>query len=55
MTGDWEVPDFAGVELAEPSAPGPHDEKRWHDALTARPRTCDGGQRQAGSPPRAST
>ncbi|HEX4290482.1 MAG TPA: methylmalonyl-CoA mutase family protein, partial [Trebonia sp.] len=35
MTGGWEVPDFARVELAEPSAPGPHDEKRWHDALTA--------------------
>ena len=35
MTGNWEVPDFADVELAEPSAPGPHDEKRWHDALTA--------------------
>ena len=35
MTGDWEVPDFADVELAEPSAPGPHDEKRWRDALSA--------------------
>ena len=35
MTNGWEVPDFTGVELAEPSAPGPHDEKRWHDALTA--------------------
>jgi len=23
MTGNWEVPDFAAVELAEPSAPGP--------------------------------
>jgi methylmalonyl-CoA mutase len=35
MTGSWEVPDFAAVELAEPSPPGPHDEKRWRDALTA--------------------
>ena len=35
MTDGWEVPDFTDVELAEPSAPGPHDEKRWHDALTA--------------------
>ena len=35
MTDGWEIPDFTGVELAGPSAPGPHDEKRWHDALTA--------------------
>ena len=25
MTGNWEIPDFTGVELAKPSAPGPHD------------------------------
>jgi methylmalonyl-CoA mutase len=35
MTGDWEVPDFADVELAELSGPGPHDEKRWRDELSA--------------------
>ena len=51
MTSDWEVPDFADVELAEPSAPDPHDEKRWHDALTAGGE--DGGRRR-GRRPRAS-
>ena len=56
MTGDWEVPDFTDVELAEPSAPGPHDEKRWHDALTAAAGARPAGQRPGrGSPPRAST
>jgi methylmalonyl-CoA mutase len=35
MTGNWEVPDFADVELAELSGPDPHDEKRWSDALSA--------------------
>ncbi|MGD0702908.1 MAG: methylmalonyl-CoA mutase [Trebonia sp.] len=35
MTGDWELPDFTEVGLAEPPAPGPHDEKRWRDALSA--------------------
>jgi methylmalonyl-CoA mutase len=35
VTGDWELPDFTEVGLAEPPAPGPHDEKRWRDALSA--------------------
>ncbi|HEY6789937.1 MAG TPA: methylmalonyl-CoA mutase [Trebonia sp.] len=42
MTGNWEVPDFTGVELAEPSTPDAHDEKRWREALTAGGE--DGGQ-----------
>jgi methylmalonyl-CoA mutase len=46
MTGDWEVPDFADVELAELSGPGPHDEKRWRDALSA---AADGGAAGEGS------
>ena len=62
MTGDWEIPDFADVELAEPPAPGPHDEKRWHDALTAAgparaAATPSAGETagRRGPPPRAST
>ncbi len=35
MTGDWELPDFTEIGLAEPPGPGPHDEKRWRDALGA--------------------
>jgi methylmalonyl-CoA mutase len=35
VTGDWELPDFAEVALGERSEPGPHDEKRWRDALAA--------------------
>jgi methylmalonyl-CoA mutase len=35
MTADWELPDFANVGLGGLSAPGPHDEKRWRDALGA--------------------
>jgi methylmalonyl-CoA mutase len=35
MTGNWELPDFAEVGLAGLSEPGPHDEKRWRDALSA--------------------
>jgi methylmalonyl-CoA mutase len=35
VTGDWELPDFTEVGLAEPSEPDPHDEKRWRDALSA--------------------
>jgi methylmalonyl-CoA mutase len=35
MTADWELPDFANVGLAGLSEPGPHDEKRWRDALGA--------------------
>jgi methylmalonyl-CoA mutase len=47
MTADWELPDFTEVglaelsELSELSEPGPHDEKRWRDALSA---AGDGGQ-----------
>jgi methylmalonyl-CoA mutase len=35
VTGDWELPDFTKVGLADLPAPDPHDEKRWRDALSA--------------------
>jgi methylmalonyl-CoA mutase len=37
MTGSWQVPDFTAVALGEPPAAGPHDEKRWREALAASP------------------
>jgi methylmalonyl-CoA mutase len=35
MTENWEIPDFAQVGLASLPEPGPHDEKRWREALAA--------------------
>jgi len=35
MTDRFEIPDFADIDLAEPSPPAPHDEKRWQEALAA--------------------
>jgi len=38
MTANWDVPDFAEIglgELSGLSGSGPHDEKRWRDAISA--------------------
>ena len=51
MTGDWELPDFTEVGLAEPPEPDPHDEKRWRDALAPLAKAAS----SRGPRPRAST
>jgi methylmalonyl-CoA mutase len=35
MTGGWEIPDFAEIELGEMPQADPRGDKRWQEALTA--------------------